>query len=137
MKVQLIALDRCLGAIPVVIGELCRHLISKLVLRSGGSQAKEACKSVNLCARLKEGIEVPIHTFKEREDMGRGEMWEDRRERLKTEYQARNRIEILHMREMRESGRTMGTISEEREGGEDAKESDSKKKEDLDKNLKS
>ena len=90
--------------------------------------AKEACKSVNLCARLKEGIEVPIHTFKEREDMGRGEMWEDRRERLKTEYQARNRIEILHMREMRESGRTMGTISEEREGGEDAKESDSKKR---------
>ena len=43
------------------IGEVCHRIITKLVLRSGGAQSKEACRSVKIYYGLKEGIERAIH----------------------------------------------------------------------------
>ena len=69
---------------------------------------------MNLCAGLKEGIEVAIHTVREREELRRGETGEEKRERLKMEDQARMRQELARKRETSKIGRTMVMIPEER-----------------------
>ena len=48
----------------MVIGEVCHRIIAKLFLRDGGAQAKDLCRSVNLCARLEAGIEGAVHAEK-------------------------------------------------------------------------
>ena len=58
------------------IEEVCRHLISKILLLAGGSKAKEACGSVNVCVILEAVIEDAIHAVREQQELGRGETGE-------------------------------------------------------------
>ena len=73
MAARLVAIEKWSRVIPVVIGEVCRRLIAKLVLQYGGAQAKEACGSVNLCTGLQAEIEGATHTVREQENIGRGD----------------------------------------------------------------
>ena len=73
MAARLVALDKCPEVKPVRISELCCRLFAKLFLLSGGVQANDAFESVNICACLKAGIEVDIHTIIEQEKLRRGE----------------------------------------------------------------
>ena len=69
MEERLVALNKRPGIRPVGIREVCLLLSANLVLRYGGSQAKEACRTVDLCAGLEAGIEGAIHALKEREGL--------------------------------------------------------------------
>ena len=73
MSAWLIALEKFPGVRKVGIREVCCRLFTKLVLRVGGAQSKEAYGSVNLCAGLGSGIEGAMHAVREREELGRGE----------------------------------------------------------------
>ena len=77
------------------------RLFAKLVLQSVWVQANEACRSVNLCAGLEDGIEGAIHAVREREDLGRGETGTERRERLESEEQTRQKEDLDCKRERR------------------------------------
>ena len=85
MAARLVALDKCPAVRQVGIREVFRCLFDKLVLRAGEAQAKKACGSVNLCAGLEAGIEGSIHAVRDQEEMGRWEMGNERRKKLKLE----------------------------------------------------
>ena len=53
---RIVSLEQFPGVIPVDIRKLCWRHLAKLILRSGGAQAKDAYESVNLCAVLKSVI---------------------------------------------------------------------------------
>ena len=99
---------------------MCLRLFAKLVLQTGWVQAKEACRSVNLCAGLKAGIEGAIHAVRERDKIRRGEPVTERRERLELEEQTRLIEDLERKRERRQQGRALATITEETEGEEEA-----------------
>ena len=48
----------------------------KIIARVEGSQVKEACVSINLCAGLEEGIKGNIQKMCEREELGRADTGE-------------------------------------------------------------
>ena len=64
MAGHLVALEKCPGVRPVVIGEAIRRLMAKLVHKGTTTQAMEACGSNNLCGSLKAGIKGTIHASK-------------------------------------------------------------------------
>ena len=64
MAARMVALEKFPGVIPVGIGEVCRCLLTKLILQAGGAQSKEACVSVNLCLGLEAGIYGMIHVVR-------------------------------------------------------------------------
>ena len=66
MACGLVAFDKCPGVRPVVIGEMLRRALAKLVMRVAGDQAKTACGNFQLCAGLEAGIEVATHALWQR-----------------------------------------------------------------------
>ena len=50
-----------------------QDLLSKLILLSGGSQAKYACGIINFSIGIKKGIEEDIHTVIDRMELDRGD----------------------------------------------------------------
>ena len=61
MEGRLVTLEKNPSVIPMVIVEECQIILADIILHVGGSQEKEACRSVNLCAGLKSGIEGDIN----------------------------------------------------------------------------
>ena len=57
MACHLIDLNKAPGVLPVVIGEIIRRLLEKLVLKVTGESATEVCRNLQLCAGLQVGIE--------------------------------------------------------------------------------
>ena len=98
---------------------MCLRFFAKLVLQAVWAQAKEACRSVNLCAGLEAGIEGTIHAVREQEDLGREETRTERRERLESEEQTRLREDPERKRERRQQVRSLATIPEGTEGEEE------------------
>ena len=72
MAARLVALDKWPVVWPVGIRKVCLCFFDNIVLQAGGVQAKEACRSVNLCSGFKAIIEGSIHVVREWEDIGRG-----------------------------------------------------------------
>ena len=64
---------KCPGTRPRGIGEVCRHLIAKLILRALGVQARYAFGSANLFEVLEVGIEGGFCKILERVVLRRGE----------------------------------------------------------------
>ena len=60
-----LALDKQSGTRPVGIGEVCRRLWAKCLLKAIGSQATAACGNFNLCAGLQAGIEGAVHAVRD------------------------------------------------------------------------
>lgn len=63
MSGRLIGLDKMPGVRPVGIGETWRRLSAKCILSVAGEEAKESCGAIQLCARLKSGIDGAIHDW--------------------------------------------------------------------------
>ena len=49
---------------------------------------------MNLCSGINSGIEVAVHAVRERENLVRGDMGEDIRDRLETDNQAQLRVDL-------------------------------------------
>ena len=67
MACRLVALDKRPGASPVGIGDTLFHVITKLVMRAVGDQAKKLCGRLQLCAGLESGIEGSNHAMAQRQ----------------------------------------------------------------------
>ena len=85
MTGKLVSLEKFPGVRPVFIGGVYWRILAKIILSAGGSQAKEACKSINLCAGLEAGIYGDIHAVLERDKLGRVEMGEEQRAQIRQE----------------------------------------------------
>ena len=131
MAARLVALEKSLGLKTVVIREVFRRLLAKLVFQVGGAQSKEAYGGVNLCAGLEGSIEGAMHAVREREEIGRGEAGTEQRERLELADETRIREDLGRKRGRRRQGRALATIPEEMEGGEESKVSVMEELEDL------
>ena len=85
---------------------------------------------MNICAGLKAGIEVDIHTIIEQEKLRRGDTGTERRERLESAEKTRLREDLERKRERRQQGRELATMTEETEGEEEAEASETEEIED-------
>ena len=77
MSGRLITLDKQPGIRPVGVGETCRRMMEKCLLRVAGPEAKAACSTTQLAGGLEAGIEGAIHAmcvfweeYKTEEDQG-------------------------------------------------------------------
>ena len=61
MACRLVALNKNPGVRPVVIGEMLRRSLAKIVMRAAGYQGKTACGNLQLCTGLEEIIEGETH----------------------------------------------------------------------------
>ena len=57
MACRLVEIDKRLDVRPLVIGEMLRQSLAKLVMREAGDQAKTACGNLQLCEGLESNIE--------------------------------------------------------------------------------
>ena len=61
MSGRLIGLYKCPGVRPVGVGETWWRILERCVLVLTGEEAKEACRTEQLCGGLEAGIEGGIH----------------------------------------------------------------------------
>ena len=64
MSGRLIALDKQPGIRPVGVGETCRRLMAKCLLRVTGQEVKAACGTDELVRVVEAGIEGGIHDMR-------------------------------------------------------------------------
>ena len=64
MSGRLIALDKQPGIRPVGVGETCRRLMAKCLLRVTGQEVKAACGTDELAGGVEAGIEDGIHAMR-------------------------------------------------------------------------
>ena len=67
------------------MGGVFQSLLAKLIMSTGGAQAKYLFRSVNLSAGFEAGIEGGIYSVRERADLYKGEIREEQRERIRQE----------------------------------------------------
>ena len=63
MAYRLVVLYKRPGVSPMVIGEMLRRDLAKLVMREDGDQSKIACKNLQLCKCLESRIEGENHAM--------------------------------------------------------------------------
>ena len=61
---RLIALDKSPGVRPIGIGEVCRRIIGKSILKIIGLDIQEAAGSLQLCAGQHAGCEAAVHSLR-------------------------------------------------------------------------
>ena len=71
------------------MGGVFQSLLAKLIMRTGGAQAKYSFRSVNLSAGFEAGIERGIYSMRDRAELYKVEIREEQRERIRQEEEGK------------------------------------------------